>query len=369
MKKICVVTSARSEYGVLRYLIKKIDEANDLELQLVVTGGHLLDEQGHTIDQIYQDGIKINSIVDCNLDYNTQEEVSASMGRMAEKISHVYAELSPDYLVVLGDRYELLPICSSAYVMNIPIIHISGGDITEGAIDNGIRNAITMLADYHFPSTNESADNIIRMRGSNKNVWAVGEPGLDIFNCEELLDRQTLAEDLDLNPYTRWVIMTYHAETKLSLDDNLSIVKNCCEALLNMDGIQVVLTYSNTDFGGKQINDYILQFARDKSEKFKCYASLGSLRYISLMKEAACIVGNSSSGIIEAPSLKIPVVNIGKRQAGRHLCSNIIQSDISYNDIKNALNDALNGIIDDSDLQFWGDGRTTERIFNIIREL
>lgn len=369
MKKICVVTAARSEYGLLKYLIRKLDNADDIELQVVVTGGHLLEEQGYTIDQIYQDGIKISAIVKCGLDYTTQEAISASMGRMAEALSHVLAELSPDYLIVLGDRYELLPICSSAFVMNIPIIHISGGDITEGAIDNGIRNAVTMLAEYHFPGTKESAENIIRMRGSDKNVWVVGEPGLDVFNNEDLLDRQTLSDMFGLKIDTKWIIMTYHAETNSKIEENLTTVKNCCKALQDTEGIQVVMTYANADFGGKQINDYISSFAKDNFEKFKCYPSLGQLRYISMMKEAACLMGNSSSGIVEAPSLRIPVINIGSRQAGRHLCSNIIQSGKEYNDILGALNRALNSEVDDSDLLFWGDGDTADRIFNVIRGL
>lgn len=369
MKKICFVTAARSEYGLLKYLIKKIDNANNLELQVVVTGGHLLKEQGHTIDQIYQDGIDISAIVNCDLDYTTQEAISASMGRMAEALSHVLAQLSPDYLIVLGDRYELLPICSSAFVMNIPIIHISGGDITEGAIDNGIRNAVTMLAEYHFPGTKESAENIIRMRGSDKNVWVVGEPGLDVFNNEDLLDRQTLSDMFGLKIDTKWIIMTYHAETTSKIEDNLATVKNCCKALQDTEGIQVVMTYANADFGGKHINDYISTFAKENNEKFKCYPSLGSLRYISMMKEASCIIGNSSSGIVEAPSLKIPVINIGSRQSGRHLCSNIINCGKAYNEIILALNKALNSEVDDSDLLFWGDGNTADRIFTIIRGL
>ncbi|SEQ17156.1 GDP/UDP-N,N'-diacetylbacillosamine 2-epimerase (hydrolysing) [Lachnospiraceae bacterium NE2001] len=369
MKKICVVTSARSEYGLLRYLMKKIDKAIDLELQVVVTGGHLLDEQGHTIDQIYQDRIKISSIVECDLDYTTQEAVSASMGRMAEGFSHVLAKLSPDFLIVLGDRYELLPICSSAFVMKIPIIHISGGDITEGSLDNGIRNAITMLAEYHFPGTEESANNIIRMRGSSKNVWVVGEPGLDVFNNEDLLSRQALSDLFGLNINTKWIIMTYHAETTSEMEDNIRTVKNCCKALQDTEDIQVVMTYANADFGGKHINDYISTFAKQNNEKFKCYPSLGSLRYISMMKEASCIIGNSSSGIVEAPSLKIPVINIGSRQSGRHLCSNIISCGKSYDDIIVALNKALNCEVDDSDLLFWGDGNTADRIFTIIRGL
>ena len=218
MKKICVVTAARSEYGLLRWLIEDLRKSNEFDLQLVVTGGHLLNSQGHTIDQIRQDGNHISYVVDVGLDISTTALLAASMGRMAEGFADCFQRLQPDYLLVLGDRYELLPICNTAFVMRIPIIHLSGGDVTEGAIDDGIRNAVTMLATYHFPGTEQSAENISRMRGTNKNIWVVGEPGLDIFNRLPLWGRKALADNLGLNFSKKWILMTYHPETKESLE-------------------------------------------------------------------------------------------------------------------------------------------------------
>ena len=170
-KKICFITAARSEYGVLKWLMNDVQRNNCFQLQLIVTGGHLLQEQGHTIDTIINDGFTINATVDAKLDMTSNETIAESMGRMAMKLAPVFNELKPDLLVVLGDRYELLPICNTAFIMRIPIAHLSGGDITEGAIDDGVRNAVTMLAEYHFPGTPASAENIKRMRGSNKNIW------------------------------------------------------------------------------------------------------------------------------------------------------------------------------------------------------
>lgn len=369
MKKICFVTAARSEYGLLKWVMKEVDASTDFELQLVVTGGHLLKEQGHTVDRIIEDGFRIDMEVDSHLDFSSQEDIAASMGRMAEGMSHAFSYLHPDYLVVLGDRYELLPICNTAFVMNIPIIHISGGDVTEGAIDNGIRNAVTMLATYHFPGTIESADNIIRMRGSNTNVWSVGEPGLDAFNKELLMNRAEIAEALGLEIDKQWILMTYHAETQDSLTNDLETVASCCNALKSIPNSTVVMTYANADFGGDRINEYLEKVSHNNSLLFKCRPSLGSRLYLSLMKQVVLVIGNSSSGIVEAPTLKIPVVNIGNRQKGRHLCSNVIQSGKSYEEIINAIEIALNTVVDDSDVDYWGDGKTAERIVHQLRNV
>ena len=363
MKKICVVTAARSEYGLLKWLMHDIKESADLELQLIVTGGHLLSEQGHTIDEIIEDGFEISYIVDAKLDTSTQANVASGMGKMAQGFAEAFEKLQPDLVVVLGDRYELLPVCNTAFVMRIPIVHISGGDVTEGAIDDGIRNAITMLADYHFPGTKDAAENIIRMRGSDKHVWVVGEPGLDSFIRENLMCREELAEDLGLNVDKKWILMTYHAETKKSIEYNLDAVKNCVQCLLGQENIQVVATYANADFGGNEINQYLTECGKTYSNIIKVIPSLGQRRYLSFMKQAALVLGNSSSGITEAPFLNVPVVNVGDRQKGRHQCENIIQSEANIEGIENAIDYALHAMINNAeDRLYWGNGHTSEQI-------
>jgi len=365
MKKICVVTASRSEYGLLKWLMKEIDNSADFELQLLVTGAHLLEEQGHTIDNIRDDGFEINEIIDVRIDTTSTEEIAYSMGLMAQEFSHVLGRLKPDYLTVLGDRYELLPIVNTAFVMNIPIIHLSGGDVTEGAIDDGIRNAVTMLAEYHFPGTKDSADNIIRMRGSAKNVWFVGEPGLDSFYRESLMSREELASNLGLDLDSKWILFTFHAETKESIDYNLITVKNCISSLLHIDGAQTVATYSNADFGGKLINEYLDKIAKTTPDKIKVIPSLGNRRYLSYMKQVRFIIGNSSSGITEAPTLGVPVINIGDRQKGRHFCENVIQTKSDTTSIEESINKAMNASHLNNDY-YWGDGHTAERIIDIL---
>ena len=369
-KKICIVTAARSEYGLLRWLIDDLSKASWAELQLVVTGGHLLQSQGHTIDQIKEDGYAITDIVDVGLDPTTTACLSASMGRMAEGFAQCFDKLKPDYILVLGDRYELLPICNTAFVMRIPIIHLSGGDVTEGAIDDGIRNAVTMLAAYHFPGTEDSRQNIIRMRGSDKNVWTVGESGLDVFNRIELLTREELADNLGLDVSKRWILMTYHSETKETLEYNLESVKNVVESLNELEGYQAVITYANADFGGIQINDFLEDYCDKHKDKFVIIPSLGQRRYVSYMRQVSFVIGNSSSGICEAPFLEVPVINIGNRQKGRHQCSNIIQCGHSSTEIKSAIESIKDMVISPEDKNYWGDGHTSERIESILeREL
>ncbi len=366
MKKICFVTATRAEYGLLKWLMRDVADCREFELQLVVTGAHLMKEQGHTVDVIRDDGFKINEEINVGLDTGSTESIADSMGRMAQEFSHAFARLLPDYVVVLGDRYELLPIVNTAFVMGIPVIHLCGGYVTEGAIDDGVRNAVTMLSDYHFPGTRDSADNIIRMRGSDKNVWVVGEPGLDSFVREELMARENLAGSLDLDANKDWVLFTYHPETRQSRDHDLATVKECISLLLERDNSQIVATYSNADFGGREINEYLDEVCRDNRDKLRVLPSLGNRRYLSFMKQVVFVMGNSSSGIVEAPVLGVPVINIGDRQKGRHQCSNILQADPTPEGLRAAVKKAHDMGKCEPDF-YWGDGHTAETILGIIK--
>ncbi|HEX8563146.1 MAG TPA: UDP-N-acetylglucosamine 2-epimerase [Flavobacterium sp.] len=333
--KVCVITAARSEYGLLRWLIDEIHQDPDIELQLLVTGSHLLGEYGNTYKEIEADGYPIAQKVDMQLSVSTEANIARSMGRCISGMATAFETLQPDLVVVLGDRYELLSICSAALIMNIPIAHLSGGDITEGAIDDQVRNAVTMMATLHFPGVAESAENITRMINSSRNVYTSGEPGLDNFERLTLLSRNELAKVLNLDVSKKWVLVTQHSETKKPADENLEMAKNIVSALEPHDDIEVIITKANADFGGSQINDYFTQVASG-SNKFKLYASLGQLRYLSFMREAFCVIGNSSSGIVEAPYLAKPVINIGERQKGRHLCKNVISASGFGDSIVNA---------------------------------
>lgn len=367
MKKVCVVTAARSEYGLLRWVIDGAYHDSELELQLVVAGAHLSVEHGETWKDIAEDGYPITTKVDIGLKSDTKEAVVESMGRCSMGFAKVFTELMPDIVVVLGDRYELLPICSAALVMNIPIAHISGGDVTIGAIDNEVRNAITMMSTLHFPGVEESAQNIIRMRGCADNVWAVGEPGLDNFNKMDLWNRQQLAENLKVNPKYKWILVTLHSETQESLEYNLRMAENVITLCDKIQDAAIIITKANADFGSTQINEYWDKVAKANPQKYSIYPSLGQYRYLSFMKECFAVIGNSSSGIVEAPALGTPVINIGNRQRGRYLCSNVHQVDNDLNAILNSWNTIISKqecIVDN----YYGDGHAAERIVNEIKK-
>lgn len=365
MKKVCVVTAARSEYGVLRWVIDEVYNDKDLELQLVVTGAHLSAEQGHTYKFIEQDGYPITEKVSILLPGNDNLNIAKTMGNCSVSMADTFNRLSPDIVVVLGDRYELLPIVSTALVMRIPVAHISGGDVTEGAIDDEVRNAVSMMSTLHFPGVVDSAKNLHRMLGSEKNVFAVGEPGLDSFLRYNLWDKETTAKGLNLYLQKKWCLVTLHPETKISLEENIKMVQSLYASMLQTRDIQYVITKANTDAGGAAINDFWSEVA-SKSPSVQLYASLGQIRYLSFMKHADMVIGNSSSGIIEAPFMGTPVVNIGDRQKGRHICRNVICCGRSQGEILNAIlkADKMERIID----TYWGDGHSSERIVAEIKK-
>jgi len=363
--KVCIVTAARSEYGLLRWLIDEVSNDNQLVLQLVVTGSHLSPEFGLTYSEIESDGYKIDEKVDIILSSFSKVGVVKTMGMCSIGFADVFNRLKPNIVVVLGDRYELLPICSAALIMNIPIAHISGGDITEGTIDDHVRNAVTMMASLHFPGVEESAKRIERMRGTSKNIYVVGEPGLDNFKRLTIWDRKTISESLSLDISKKWVLLTFHPETKIDLDENLKTITNIIKVLDEFNDIQVVITGANSDFGGFQINEISQRASNFINSKYKFFNSLGQLRYLSFMKEVAFVIGNSSSGIVEAPFLAKAVVNVGERQKGRYSSANVINTSNEFNSISDAIKKAICSKVGMDN--YFGDGNSSIKIKDIIK--
>lgn len=366
MKKICVVTAARSEYGLMRWIIDSIYHDESLELQLVVTGAHLSEEHGKTIRFIEEDGYPIAACVDMHLVSDNRKDIVRSMGYCSMGMADVLEQLQPDVVMVLGDRYELLPIVSASLVTGIPVAHLSGGDVTEGAIDNEVRNAVSMMSAIHFPGVEGSAENLRRMLGENAPIYTAGEPGLESFLRFNLMSRSELAENIGLEQNKKWCLVTLHSETKLSLDENLEMVKNLFYAMQQTKGVQFVISKANADFGGMQINDFWDEAVKQDTDKYHLFSSLGQRRYLSFMQQTVGVIGNSSSGIVEAPFLGIPVINIGDRQKGRHLCKNVIQSDRTKEVIEEAFNKMFTQpkIVD----TYYGDGHTSEFIITKLKE-
>lgn len=366
MPKICIVTAARSEYGLLRWVIDGVHHDPDLQLQLVVTGAHLSDEHGMTCRFIEDDGYPIAAKVDMQLSSDDKKSIVRSMGKCSEGFADALIQLQPNIVVVLGDRYELLPIVSAALVMGIPVAHISGGDITEGAIDNEVRNAVSMMSAIHFPGVESSAENLRRMLGTDANIYMAGEPGLESFLRYVLMSRSELADNIGLDINKFWCLVTLHSETKLSLDDNLEMVSHLFEVMQQTDNVQFVISNANADFGGMQINEFWDEAVKADTDKYHLFTSLGQRRYLSFMQQAVGVIGNSSSGIVEAPFLGIPVINIGDRQKGRHLCKNVIQCDRSKDAIAKAFKNMLSQpkMVD----TYYGDGHTSDIIITKLKE-
>ena len=332
MKKIAVVTATRAEYGLLRRTIEALREESCFDVRLIVTGTHLSPAFGETWKEIEKDGVRIDCKIDYLSDDRSPEGIAREAGHCAQLFSSALSQMQPDLLLVLGDRYELLPICSSALLMGIPIAHIAGGEHTEGAIDDAVRNAVTMMATVHFPNSPEAEAEVIRLRGSSQNVFEVGEPGAENILKTQLPTREELAARLSLDARKPWVLATLHPETRASEDYNLQMATNLLEALSQLQGYEIVLTKANADLCGDRMNELY-----QKAKGMHMYASLGQNGYLGLMKEAAFVIGNSSSGVIEAPLFGSPVINIGHRQTGRRVSPCVTNCEASLQDIERAI--------------------------------
>ncbi|OIQ49239.1 GDP/UDP-N,N'-diacetylbacillosamine 2-epimerase (hydrolyzing) [Pseudodesulfovibrio hydrargyri] len=369
-RKICIVTAARSEYSASKWLMLELSGDPDVELQVVVTGSHLESRHGLTVEEIERDGIPIAARVPMMCDSDTPRAVAESMGRCALGMAQTMARLEPDLLVVLGDRYELLPICSAATMLNIPIAHISGGDITEGAVDDAIRHAVTKLAHLHFPGTERSAKVLRQLGEDESRIFVVGEPGLDNFNRLDCLDRETLGRDLGMAPDRKWVLLTYHPETRTGGDDS-AVLANIFHVLDQQEGIQVMMTYPNADPGSGRIVDLMREKHAERPDRYRLEKSLGQLRFISILKQAWCMVGNSSSILFEAPSAKLPAILVGDRQKGRLSPVNVIPAAGNPKSLQNAFELAGNnefraGLRDL--VNPYGDGHTACRVAAILKK-
>lgn len=368
--KICVPTGTRAEYGLLKPLIKAISEKAAFELQLLVTGAHLSPEFGLTYKLIEEDGFKIDKKVEMLLSADTPTSIVKSMGIGMIGYADALQDLKPDLLIILGDRYEMLSVASAAMIFNIPIVHIHGGEVTEGAYDDAIRHSITKMSHLHFASTEEYKSRIVQMGENPENVYNVGAIGLDMIANSKLMSKEELEENFGFkfNKYNYQV--TFHPTTldKESPEKQFQILLNAIE---KQEDSFFIFTKSNADTGGRIINQMIDEFVKNNSEKAAAFTSLGNLSFLSVVNVCDAIVGNSSSGIIEAPSLKTATINIGDRQKGRIQAESIVNTKVDENEILTAF-DKVKSKEYKSNLQTvenpYGNGTATERIMEILRK-
>ena len=369
-KRIGVVTVSRSDYGHLRPVLEALRRAPDLELLLLVAGMHLASEFGLTVRDIEADGFPISARVEMLGGGDTPEAVAAATGRGVAGFGEAFARLRPDVVVVLGDRFEMLAAAVAALPFALPVAHIHGGEVSEGAMDNQIRHAITKLAHLHFASAEPHARRIAAMGEEPWRIHTVGAPGLDRLATTEPLPRAGLARELRLPEAGPWLLVTFHPVT-LEYRDTAAHIDELLAALEKTDGF-IVITYPNADTAGRLIIERIEEFAGRHPRRCRLAKSLGERLYLSLLRHADLMIGNSSSGLIEAPTFGLPVVNVGSRQRGRLRGANVI-------DVEPLREDILRGIEAAQALPFrvraraaanpYGDGHAAPRVVDVLRSV
>ncbi|MCK9455426.1 UDP-N-acetylglucosamine 2-epimerase [Sulfurimonas sp.] len=333
MKKVCVVTGTRAEYGLLYWLLKEIKADNELKLQIIVTGMHLSPEFGLTYKEIEKE-FKIDKKIEMLLSSDTSIGISKSMGLAQISFAEAYDELKPDIAIVLGDRYEIFSAASAAMIARIPIAHLHGGETTEGAFDEAIRHSITKMSHLHFTATDEYKNRVIQLGENPNRVFNVGAMGIENIKRLKLLPKRELEKAIDFKLNKKNVIVTFHPVT-LENSTAKEQFKELLEAFNELKETNIIFTKANSDTDGRIINEMIDEYV-SKNDNAVAFASMGALRYLSALRFVDGVVGNSSSGLLEAPSFKIGTINIGDRQKGRIKASSIIDCEPTKEDIKRA---------------------------------
>ncbi len=322
-RKICVVTGSRAEYGLLRPVIEEIRDDPALELQIAVTGMHLSPEFGLTYREIEQDGFAIDQRVEMLLSSDSRVAVAKSTGLGVSGFADAFTRLGPDVVVVLGDRFEIFAAVQAAFFLGLAVAHLNGGEVTEGAMDDSLRHCITKMARVHFTAAEPYRQRVIQLGEQPGSVFNVGDTALDNIARLPLLGAQEIRQDCGLPPDSPYFLVTYHPVT-LGGHDAKADMQALLAALDDFPDHAILITEANADMGGRAINQLARAYAKDSDGRAKCVTSLGHLRYLSAMKHCAAVIGNSSSGIIEAPAMKVPTLNIGQRQEGRLKATSVI---------------------------------------------
>lgn len=367
-RRVCVVTGSRAEYGLLWWLLHDLRDDSAFDLQLIVTGMHLAPEFGHTVDEIERDGFVIARRVDMLVAGDTGVANAKSIGLGTLGMADALHDLRPGLVVVLGDRFEILAAVQACLMLAIPVVHLCGGDVTEGAFDESIRHAITKMSHVHLVSNELSARRVRAMGEDPARVHVVGSPGLDHLRRAPLLDRVALEAALGAPLGTRNLLVTFHpvtlqpGESAAQLDELLAAL----DAL--PPNVALWFTQSNADAGGRALTQRLQEWIAPRAARARLFASLGQARYLALMAQADAVVGNSSSGLYEAPSFGVPTVDIGDRQRGRLAADSVIHCEPRRDDIARALQLALAQGKRDT-VNPYGDGRSTARILDVLRAL
>lgn len=376
MIRLGVITATRAEYGLLRPLVVELRkyESDDLKVDLIVTGTHLSADYGMTVDEIVSDGVRIDYKITIPVSSATPVDISADQAVTLTEFTKHFAAIKYDAIFILGDRYEMLMVATAAMNTHTPIIHLCGGDTTEGAIDEAIRHSITKMSHLHFPTNENSRRRIIQLGEAPDRVFNVGDTAIDNICNMPLMEKATVLRDLGADKWEHasdmanisYALCTYHPVT-LESGDIEGMMDDFLAAIKARPDIEFIVTKSNSDMGGDKINK-ILDEAEDRIANLHVYTSLGALRYLSVMKSALFVMGNSSSGLYEAPSMYIPTINIGDRQKGRLRCDSVIDCLPDKESILEAIDKACSEGFKEvcrNVVSPYGDGHAAEKIAKI----
>lgn len=370
MRKICIITGTRAEFGLLRPLIELIANDKELQLQLIATGMHLSPEFGYTLNEITDAGFVVDKKVECLLSSDSSVGVSKTIALSISGFADVLDDLAPDLVVVLGDRTEILGAVIATAMANIPIAHLYGGETTEGAYDEAIRHSITKFSHLHFTSTEAYRKRVIQLGEYPDTVFNIGAIGLDAIKKLSLLDREAFEKAINFKLKERNVLITYHPVT-LEKEAPIETFENILTALDELTDTALIFTHANSDKNGRIINKMITEYVSNHKDKAVEFKSLGQLRYLSALQFVDFVIGNSSSGMTEVPAFYIPTINIGDRQKGRINCESVINSNNSLEDIKKSITFALDKTFREKIQQqelLYGNGTAAEKILQIIKE-
>jgi GDP/UDP-N,N'-diacetylbacillosamine 2-epimerase (hydrolysing) len=367
-RKVCIVTGTRAEYGLLYWLMKEIEIDPELQLQIVATGMHLSPEFGLTYKEIEKE-FKIDKKIEMLLSSDTSIGISKSMGLAQISFAEAYEELQPDIIVVLGDRYEIFSAASVAMIANIPIAHLHGGEATEGLIDESIRHSITKMSHLHFTATEEYKNRVIQLGEQPKRVFNVGGMGIENIKRLELLSKEEFEDSISFKLGIKNILITFHPVT-LENATSKKQFQELLDAIDELSDTKIIFTKANSDTDGRIINQMIDEYVLKNSNKSIAFASLGQHRYLSALQYMDAMVGNSSSGLAEAPSFKIGTINIGDRQKGRIKALSVIDCKPNKKDILDAFRELYSSGFQDS-LKFvqnpYGDGIASRKITKILK--
>lgn len=368
MMKICVVTGTRAEYGLLYWLMKEIDSDSELELQIIVTGMHLSPEFGLTYKVIEQE-FNINKKIEMLLSSDTPVGISKSIGLAQISFSEAYDELKPDLVILLGDRYEIFAAATAAMVARIPIAHLHGGETTEGAFDEAIRHSITKMSHLHFTATDEYRRRVIQLGEAPERVFNVGGLGIENIKRLNLMSKEEFENSINFKLNNKNLLVTFHPVTleESTTEQQFMQLLNALDTLINT---HIIFTKANSDTDGRIINKLIDDYVNSNPSKSVAFASLGQLRFLSALQYVDSVVGNSSSGLAEAPSFKIGTINIGDRQKGRIKASSVIDAEPDYQSILKAIEHLYSDSFKETLITTknpYGEGSASSEIIQIIK--